>query len=305
MRMVDDTIKNVKRLLDWWNATRLGRAIGRYGRAPGGLLSGGVAYSAAFSMFAALVIGYTILARVLSGQEELRDRVIDQIDQYIPGLVDNGDGGVLSPDQLVLSGGTGWATLIAGVVLLWSAIGFMGGLRSAVSTVLDTTSDPINPVLVKVRDLGGFVVLLVALVASAALSIVATSASSWLQGILGSGFASVLVSIAGVLVAVVIDVGIFVYVIRVMGRYKGRRWETLAAGLAVALVVEGLRIAGTQVITGSAEKNALLASFATIITLLLVVNLITMVTLYAAAWLAESPMLVAAEGKGDSVGDEA
>lgn len=277
----------IKRVLEWWQASRPGRSLARYNAAAGSLLSGGLAYSATFSIFAALVIGYTAMTRVLSGQPELTEKVLNLVDEYIPGLVDNGDGGVLSPDQLLMTSGTGITAIVAAAVLLWSALSFMGGLRSAVRTVLETQGVPENPLLGKLKDLGGYGALVVALLVSAILSTMLTVAASWVGELIGHGVLTGFVSALGLLIALAIDTAVFGYVVVVMGMHRGRKREVVYAGLVVAVVVEGIRVLGAQVITGSASRNALLASFAVIITLLMVVNIVTQVTLIAAAWLAE------------------
>ncbi len=50
-------------LLAWWKTTRLARALARYGQVNGALLCGGIAYSAIFSVFAGLTIGFTVFMR--------------------------------------------------------------------------------------------------------------------------------------------------------------------------------------------------------------------------------------------------
>ncbi|GAA2515241.1 YihY/virulence factor BrkB family protein [Rarobacter incanus] len=276
----------VAAVMAWWNSTRIGRALKRYGAAAGGLLAGGVAYSAAFSLFAGLVIGYTVLIRVVGGHIELRNRALGLVDQYVPGLVDTGNGGVLTPSQLLLEKGSAVATVIAGAVLLWSAISFMGGLRTAVQTVMHAEPVSENFLIAKAKDLGGYVILAVAVIVSAGVSIAIAAAQSWIQEHLGTA-AGPGATAAGVLFGLLIDVAVFLYVLRVMGKYRGARRPLFASAVAVSAVVETLRILGTQVITGSISKNALLASFAVMITLLMLVNLLTQTVLYAAAWLSE------------------
>ena len=61
-----------KALFAWWQHTRPARANARFGARGGGVLTGGIAYAALFSVFAALTIGYTIFMAVLGGNDELR-----------------------------------------------------------------------------------------------------------------------------------------------------------------------------------------------------------------------------------------
>src|SRR6478735_3107488 len=84
-------VDRAKALLAWWNATRPARANARFGERGGGVLTGGIAYAALFSVFAALTIGYTIFMAVLGGNDELRQKVLDSVNASLPGLIDTGD----------------------------------------------------------------------------------------------------------------------------------------------------------------------------------------------------------------------
>ncbi|MDN6487418.1 MAG: YihY/virulence factor BrkB family protein [Ancrocorticia sp.] len=82
---------------------RIVRSLSRYGAARGGLLSGGIAYSALFSIAAGLTIAWTVFMSVLGNNQELKDQVLDSIDSALPGIIDTGDGsgGIINPDALV------------------------------------------------------------------------------------------------------------------------------------------------------------------------------------------------------------
>ena len=74
----------IKALMTWWKNTRVARMLARYGVANGAMLSGGIAFSALFSIFAALVIGFSAFMLVIGDNIELRDRVIDTINGAMP-----------------------------------------------------------------------------------------------------------------------------------------------------------------------------------------------------------------------------
>ncbi len=76
--------------------TRPLRANTRFGRAGGGVLTGGIAYSALFSVFAGLTLGWTVFMAVLGGNADLRAAVLDAIDANLPGLVKTGNGSGIS-----------------------------------------------------------------------------------------------------------------------------------------------------------------------------------------------------------------
>lgn len=278
----------VAALTTWWKATRVARAQRRFSVAQGGLLCGGLAYTALFSLFASLTIGYTAFMAVLGSRKDLRDRLLDTIDQYVPGLIDTGHGGAIDPDQLLLSGVTSVAGVIAVAVLLWSAIAFMGSLRAAVRTMFGLQLAPQNMVLGKLRDLAAFVVLGAAVIASSATSILATRAASWATRTLGGGDGvRGLFTAGGLVAAAVVDALVVLYVVRVHAGARPRRRDLVVGVVAAAVVLGALRVLGTAVVAGSATRNVLLASFAALVTVLLLVNFVARVLLLACAWMAD------------------
>ncbi|PJI94602.1 membrane protein [Luteimicrobium subarcticum] len=289
-RLVGAAIQRGSATFDWWKATRGARALARFNLSRGGLLCGGLAYTALFALFAGLAIGYTGFMAVLGGNERLRDSLLDQINTAIPGLIDTGDGdGAIKPDQLLLSASS-LAGVIAVLVLLWSALSFMSALRGAVRTMLGLQQQPVNFVIGKLWDLGGFVVLLVALLASTAAGIMATAAAGWFVRTLSlPDDVTTLFTIGGLVVAGLVDVLVVLYVLRVLGGSRAGWADTLRAAVTAAVVLGVLRFLGTSLVVGSASKNALLAGFAALVTILLLVNFVARVLLLVAAWLADPP----------------
>lgn len=274
-----------------WEATRPGRALSRFNTANGAVLSGGMAYAALFSLFSALAIGYTVFVRVLGGDADLRDAVLDQIDTWVPGLVDTGHGGVLSPADLVISTGLSWTSAVAALVLLWSATNFMGALRTSVRAMFGETNGHGNPVTDRLRQLLGFVLLGVGVLVTAAASVAVSAAVPWTLESLGldGGAVSFAVRAGGALVTLALDAVVVAAVVRYVGGLRTDWRELLYGSLAVGVVAGGLRYLGTEVISNAAARNALLASFAVVVTILVLVNLLARVLLLACAWVADPP----------------
>jgi membrane protein len=289
-----------------WQATRVGRALAQYDLANGSVLSGGMAYAALFSLFAALTIGYTLFVRVLGGNADLRVAVLTQVDTWMPGLVDTGSGGVLTPSDLVLSTGLSWTSVVAGVVLLWSATNFMGALRTSVRAMFGLTENGANPVTERLRQLLGFVLLGAGVLVTAAASVVVSAAVPWLLEQVGmSEGAGWAVRGVGLLLAVLLDAAVVASVIRYVGGVRPPRRDLLFGSLGVGVVAGVLRLLGTEVIATIAARNALLASFAVVVTLLVLVNLLARVLLLATAWMSQSKALKSADSGaegGDSGG---
>src|SRR4051794_166518 len=126
-------VGRAKALLAWAQATRPMRANARFVMRGGGVLTGGIAYAALFSVFAALTIGYTLFMAILGDNDKLRERVLNALDDYLPGLLDmHGTGTGINPDDLQISGGLTFAGIVAVVVLLLSALSATAALRTGI-----------------------------------------------------------------------------------------------------------------------------------------------------------------------------
>ncbi|WP_421740573.1 YihY/virulence factor BrkB family protein [Cellulomonas sp.] len=293
-------VQRAKALFAWWQRTRPARANARFGARGGGVLTGGIAYAALFSVFAALTIGYTVFMAVLGGNDELRQKVLDSVNASLPGLIDTGDGssGMIDPDSLELSGGLTVTGIVAVVVLLLSAIAAMAALRTAVRAMFAEEGAGGNAVLGKARELGGFAGMAFAVLLSALVTTGVASAASWILDSLGWGSAATLVArVLGILVAFVIDAATFLLVVWVLADERPAwwdlRWGAVIAGVGIGIV----RILGTSVVAGSVSKNPLFTSVAVIVTLLVWVNLIARIVLLAAAWTADPPLVDAPTSK--------
>ncbi|MBL0884997.1 YihY/virulence factor BrkB family protein [Myceligenerans indicum] len=282
-------MRDLRQLWQWWQGSRPGRALARYSERGGNVLCGGMAYTALFSLFAGLTIGYTAFSAVLGGDAQLREEVLSQVDRWIPGLIDTGSGGAIKPEQLLLTSGFNVTSVIAVVVLLWSATGFMGALRVAVRSMFDLSDDGPNVVVARLLQLAGFVLLLAGVLVAAAFGVAVSTAAPWLLDQIGLGGASrVVVQALGILVGVVVDAMVVAGVIRYVAGVRIPRRELLAAAGVVGVTTGVLRWAGSSIILESASRNALLAGFAVLVGVLILVNLVARVLLLSCAWAAEA-----------------
>lgn len=300
-RLVD----RAKDLWERWQASRPGRALERYNDRNGSLLCGGLAYAALFSLFAALAIGYTVFMRVLGGNPVLRAAALAEVDTWVPGLIDTGDGGALQPADLMVSTALSVTSVVAAFVLVFSATGFMGALRTSVRAMSDLDDEVPNIVLTRLIQLGGFLLLGVAVLAGAGVSVAVSSLTPRLLELAGLGGAgsTAAVRVVGLLVGVVLDTAVVVAVVRVVSGVSPPRRDLLLGSLAVAVVAGALRYLGTAVVVGGVSRNALLGSFVVVVTVLVLVNFLGRVLLLACAWMAEGRPETAEAGRGSqSVG---
>jgi len=287
-------ISRVQEIVARFQATRAGRMNARYGAARGAQLSGGIAYAALFSVFSALTIAFTVGLRLIGENDQLRQAVLDAVDDALPGIIKTSDdpnaSGILSPDSLTMSTGVSVASVIAAVTLLLSALAVMGALSGAIRAMFGLVSPGGNPILVKLRDLLGFVVLGLSVFVTAALGIASGAAGSWVTSLLGleSSVGAFLVRALGLLCAFGVDLLVFVALIRVVGGARPPRRD-LWTGAAIGAVGSGvIRLLGTSLV-GGAGANPLLGAAVAVVTLLLWINLVARLTLYVAAWTANPP----------------
>ena len=285
-------IRRVQDTLEWWKGTRPARALSRYSQANGALLCGGIAYSAIFSLFAGLTIGYTVFMTVLGNNTELRDSLLRSIDSALPGLIKiDGGSGVIDPDDLVMSTGLSLASIIAVVVLLVSAIACMGAIRSSVRVMFALPPGGGNALMAKVRELAGFVAVGLTILVSAALGIFLNTATGWLLNLLGiEGASRFLLPVLGIAASFVIDMGTFALVVVLLAGVRPPRRDLLLGSALAAVAFAVIRFLGTSVVARGAEANPVVASFAVIVTLLIWINLSARILLTAASFTANLPL---------------
>lgn len=271
-------------------ATRAGRALARYSAARGALLAGGMAYTALFSVFAALAIGVTVLMALLREHRELRASVLATASDLLPGVLDDGSGsGLLSIDRLTLSSALNPASVVAGAVLLYSATGLVGSLKRGVRAMFGLTAAPHSVVTGQLVNLVGFLGLLVAVLVTALASVVTGALGSW-----ASDLPPALARLAGpgawttaALASLVIDACAFAGLVRLSGVRVPRRDLLLGSG-AAAVGLGVLRVAGAGAV-GGVVRNPLLASAAALVALVAWLHLASRLVLLVCAWMANPP----------------
>lgn len=278
-------------LLDRGRQPRLVRALLRYVVGWGGLHAGGVTFTALLSLTAALTIVVNVTRALLASRPRLFSRVIDLIDEVLPGIIDNGTNqGIIRPDQLVRDGAWGWTTVLSTVVIVWSSLVMMTGLRRTVRQMFGLGGAPLRFVRGKLIDLMGFALLAVTVLASSLLvsgfTLVGETLSEWVG--LQDRVSGVLLAVASVLLVAALDAVTVWLLIRVVSKVRVPRRDLLQ-GMALGAVGFGLlRLGGTALI-GAWSATPLLAAFAAVGTLLLWVNLALRWLLFTAAWTANPP----------------
>lgn len=262
------------------------RAFLRYSERRGPMLADSVTYRTLFSLFAAVLLGFSIAALWLSGDTDAWRALVAAVDRAVPGLV--GENGLVKVDEISLPVGLSIAGALSLVGLVGAAIGAIGSLRTAMRIVCDKLIDDVPVWLVLLRNLALAVGVGAALLASAAVTMIGTAGldvvAQWL------GLAREDPAIAwgtrwlAILVTFVLDAVVVAVLFRVLSGVRASAtalWTGAligAVGLTVLQQLSGLFV-------GGATSNPLLASFAALIALLLWVNLSAQVILISTSYI--------------------
>ncbi|MCG7208615.1 YihY/virulence factor BrkB family protein [Streptomyces arenae] len=273
-------------------ATHTWRSYERLDRVKWSRLAAAMTFISFVSLFPLLTVGAAIGAATLSEsqQKDLQNRIADQV----PGISDQ-----LDINALVQNAGA--VGLIAGAVLLFTGINWVGQMRDCLRAVWELSDKDENPVLAKLKDGGILVGFGGAVLATLAVSTLASAAVGWTSRQLGlaeHGWGSVLLRIAAFTVAVAADFLLLLYVLTLLPGVEPTRRRLLVAALIGAVGFELLKLLLSGYIQGIAAKS-MYGAFGVPVALLLWINFTCKLVLFCAAWTAtESGRAVRAESAG-------
>lgn len=275
-------------LLASLNALRPVRVLQHYTRQRGPLMSAGIGFSMFFSITGLLTTGFSLAGLLLRGQQALLDRVVASVAEAAPGLLKvNGSEGLVDPEELLDPIGLGWTAAVAAAVTVITSLGWLARLREGLRGVQQLPPLTINPILLKLRDVGILVLLGIALVVSSGASLIFGTAAGWVAEFLSLDDAVAGPLTTSIKIGVPLVLAWFTALIMfrlVAGLKLGRR--ALLEGTAIAAAgTSVLQIFSADLLAG-AGRNPLLAPFAIIIGLLIWFNLINQVYLVACSWAA-------------------
>jgi membrane protein len=262
----------------------LARAGGRYQRVQGDLMAAGVTYFAFLGLFPVLLLVASIVGLVLAGDALLQQELFDAIREAFPGSL-----GRQLVDQL--SGaidGAGFIGLIALAGFLYAGLRTMDKLRIGMELIWKGRVDEPDVLRDNLADLVALVVLGAIGLLSLGLTGVVTQGTSWVLRLLGlsdqPGF-GVLTWVLGVALAVVVDVVVFLWLLRVVPSISHPLRLLLPGALFGAAGFEALKLIGgyyLSLISDSVTASA----FGGAVGLLIWINLVARFAFFTAAWTA-------------------
>jgi membrane protein len=276
----------IKRATAWVLATKPVRAFLVYIEHHGPMLADSVTYRTLFSVFAGLFLGFALGGIWLSSRPDAMEALVETIGAAIPGLV--GEDGLIHPDDLVQPITLSIAGVLALIGLVGAAIGAVGSLRIAFRNLGDQPDDQTFFVWVLLRDLALAIGFGAALTVAAAVTFFSTTALETLFGWLGLSTRDPIYDGATRAVSILVIFAIDTVVIAAMFRLlSGLRPSARSLWTGALLGGVGLTVLQllSSLFVGGATTNPLLASFGSLIALLLWFNLSSQVILIAAAYI--------------------
>lgn len=271
------------RLVAWALERKAVRAVLLYLENRGPALADGITYRALFSVFAAVLLGFSLAGLWLAGNPTAMDALVDAVDAAVPGLMD-----VVDLSEVTAPAGLTVAGVVSVVGLVLAALGAIGSLRTALQVLAGMRGAESSWLRMTATHVLLAVALGAMLVASAGVTFVAAASISTLSAALGlppdSPVVDGLVRAATVLVVFVLDTMVVALAFALLSPVRARARSLWAgavlggAGLTVLQQLSGLFV-------GGAASNPLLATFSALIALLLWFNLSSQVMLLAAAYI--------------------
>lgn len=249
---------------------RFTRTILRYVEHRGAGLADSITYRALFSVFAGVLLCLSIAALWLDGNPEAMGALVDALDSVIPGLTDaiNFDS-IIAPTSFTLVG------MVALLGLIGAAISAIASLRTALRVLADEVHDDGAFVWVLARNLAVAVAFGGLLAGAAVLSAVSSfgveTVSAWL-GISDSRTTEFFARILSIAVVFVIDTLAIALIFRILSGVRAPArafWGGAVLGGVGLTILQEL----SSLFVKGATSNPLLASFATLIALLIWFNL--------------------------------
>ncbi|MEU1704588.1 YihY/virulence factor BrkB family protein [Streptomyces sp. NPDC005706] len=259
--------------------THAWRSYERLDRVKWTRLAAAMTFVSFVALFPLLTLAATVAAATLSQsqQRNLQNKIAEQI----PGISDQ-----LDINSLVENAGT--VGVIAGALLLFTGMGWVGQVRDCLRAVWELPDSEENPFLAKAKDAGILVGLGGAVVATLAISTVASAMVGRLSDSLGldrAGWGHVLLQIIAFAVAVLADFLLLLYVLTLLPGTEPPRRRLLVAALTGAVGFELLKLLLSGYIQGVASKS-MYGAFGVPVALLLWINFTAKLVLFCASWTA-------------------
>ncbi|MEV3860303.1 YihY/virulence factor BrkB family protein [Streptomyces sp. NPDC050095] len=256
-------------------------------------LAAAMTFISFLALFPLLTVGAAVAAGTLGAdrQQKLEDTISDQV----PGIADQLDLGALIDNA-------GTVGVVAGALLLFTGVGWVGSIRGCLRAVWEVPDEEENPVLRKLKDAGVLVGLGGAGLASVVASTLASTAVGWSADQLGidkAGWGGALLQTVAFGIAVLADFLLLLYVLTLLPGVQPPRRDLITAALIGAAGFELLKLLLGGYMKGVAAKS-MYGAFGTPVALLLWINFTAKLVLFCAAWSATGSAAAQERGEEDA-----
>ncbi|MFF0060250.1 YihY/virulence factor BrkB family protein [Streptomyces sp. NPDC005279] len=243
-------------------------------------LAGAITFISFLALFPLITVVAAIGAALLDNEQ--LDKMENKLSEQVPGISDQ-----LDINSLVANAGT--VGLVAGALLLFTGIGWIGSMRDCLRAVWELDDEVQgNPVLRKFKDAGVLLGLGATALASLAASALGSTTVGWTAERLGideGGVSGVLLQIVALVIAVVADFLILLYMLTLLPGVQPPRRRLVVAALIGAVGFELLKLLLGSYMRGVASKS-MYGAFGVPVALLLWINFTAKLMLFCAAWTA-------------------
>jgi membrane protein len=299
--VLDRARERLRRLRDRWPAVdHAVRAQQRHSEVLGNQIAGAITYFGFLSLFPLMALGFALVGYISVWFPDAQSSIERAIDDAFPSIFGSGEGQINVADIASAKTSAGVIGLLG---LLYAGLGWVDALRDGLRRVFGTLDKRLPLVRKKLVDVFVLLLLGLALLASLAVSNLATNATTYALeqvGLDGSLLATALLKVLATVLALGVDTVILAIL---FSRLPGAAltWREVRSGALLAAVgFEVLKLLGTFLI-GKVTNNPLYATFGVVVGLLVWINMVSRLFVYAAAWTATLPAEVAAAPDYDSV----
>jgi membrane protein len=278
----EDLVRRLRRRLPWFD--HLARAGGRYERTQGDLMAAGVTYFAFLGLFPVLLLLASIFGLFLAHDALLQQQLYDSIRETFPGEL----GQQLVHEVSSAVGSAGVTGLVGLVGFLYAGLRTVDKLRIGMELIWKGEVEKSDVLRDNLQDLLALVILGGIGLVSLGLTGLVTQGSSRvleLLGLDGERGVGVLTWTVGMVLAVLVDVVIFLWLLRVVPSVSHPLRRLLPGALFGAAGFEVLKVLGgyyLSLISGSVTASA----FGGAVGLLVWINLVGRFSFFTAAWTA-------------------
>ncbi|WP_103530615.1 YihY/virulence factor BrkB family protein [Streptomyces sp. SM11] len=277
--------------------THAWRSYERLDRVHWARLAAAITFISFLALFPLIAVGAAVAAALLS--DEQLDTIKDKLADQVPGISDQ-----LGIDGLVANAGT--VGLVAGALLLFTGVGWVGSMRECLRAVWELDDvQRANPVVAKVKDAVLLVGLGGAALVTLAVSTIGSTAVGWTADLIGipeGGAGGVLLRVAALAVAVVAGFLLLLYLLTLLPGVEPPRRRLVVAALLGAVGFELLKLLLGSYMREVAGKS-MYGAFGVPIALLLWINFTAKLLLFCAAWTATGSKGVEGEEGVDTAED--